>query len=331
MNEQPLVSCIIIFLNGEKFIEEAIESIFSQTYPNWELLLVDDGSTDNSTVIALEYAQKYPEKVRYLEHENHQNRGMSASRNRGIDHAQGEYIAFLDTDDVWLSHKLEQQVDILKSQPEAAMVYGQIQIWYSWTGNTEDSQRDSFIELGVPPNTLIQAPKLLINALNSHYQLPAPSNVMIRREVFEKVGRFEESFRGFGEDKVFFCKVQLNLPIFVSDQCWIKYRRHPDSCCHLIKKDKKLIIAKSQNIFDWIEQYLLNQGMKNTEVWQVLQIEIIRLRFSYHHPILYGLWFDFWNLLMWIGRHTFPKKIRHWLWINFGANLCKDSGLNLKY
>jgi glycosyltransferase involved in cell wall biosynthesis len=315
MNQHPLVSCIIIFLNGEKFIEEAIESIFSQTYPNWELLLVDDGSTDNSTVIALEYAQKYPEKVHYLEHENHQNRGMSASRNRGIDHAQGEYITFLDADDVWLSHKLEQQVAILESQPEAAMVYGWVKNWHSWTGNSEDSQRDYFYELGVSPNTLIQPPELLINALTGHCQSPVPSNVIIRREVFEKVGRFEESFRGFGEDKVFFCKVQLNLPIFVADQRWIKYRQHPDSCCHILKKDKKLVImAKYQNIADWIEQYLLNQGMKNTEVWQALQIQIVRVKFNYR----YVLWVDFWNFLMWIGRRIFPKQVRHWLWVNWG-------------
>ncbi|MEA5583198.1 glycosyltransferase family 2 protein [Nodularia harveyana UHCC-0300] len=321
MNKQPLVSCIIIFLDGEKFIEEAIASIFSQTYPNWELLLVDDGSTDNSTVIALEYTQKYPEKVRYLEHENHQNRGMSASRNWGIDHAQGEYIAFLDADDIWLSHKLEQQVAILESQPEAEMVYGWVQFWHSWTGNSEDSQSDKFMELGVVPNTLIQPPKLLIHALNSPYQPPAPSNVIIRREVFEKVGRFEESFRGFGEDKVFFVKIQLNLPIFVSDECWIKYRRHPDSCCDLVNKDKKLIATGDQDFFNWIEPYLLNKGMKNTEVWQALQIAMTKSRLRYRHSILYSLWLDFLNLLMLTGRQILPNKVRHWLWTSLGSKL----------
>ena len=102
MNQQPLVSAIIIFLNGEQFIEEAIASIFAQSYNNWELLLVDDGSTDHSTMIAQKYAQKYPEKVFYLEHEGHQNKGMSASRNLGISQANGEYIGFLDADDMWL-------------------------------------------------------------------------------------------------------------------------------------------------------------------------------------------------------------------------------------
>src|SRR5215211_5603498 len=96
MSSKPRVSAIIIFLNAEKFIEEAIESVFGQTYDDWELLLVDDGSTDYSTQIALRYAEHYPEKVRYLEHPGHENRGMSAARNLGLSHARGEYVAFLD-------------------------------------------------------------------------------------------------------------------------------------------------------------------------------------------------------------------------------------------
>src|SRR5215207_5031419 len=109
MSTKPLVSVIVVFLNAEKFIEEALESVLAQTYDNWELLLVDDGSTDSSTEIALRYANRYSGRVRYVEHPWHQNRGASASRNLGIRHAKGEYIAFLDADDVWLAHKLEQQ------------------------------------------------------------------------------------------------------------------------------------------------------------------------------------------------------------------------------
>src|SRR5262245_49211304 len=100
MSNTALVSAIIIFRNEEKFLSEAIESVFRQTYPKWELLLVDDGSTDASTGIALRYSQQYSDRVQYLEHEAHSNRGMSASRNLGIQHAKGDYIAFLDGDDV---------------------------------------------------------------------------------------------------------------------------------------------------------------------------------------------------------------------------------------
>src|ERR687886_2833620 len=119
MSSEPLVSNIVIFLDAGRFIQEAIESVFAQTHGTWELLLVDDGSTDDSTQIARRYAARCPEKVRYLEHPGHQNRGKEISRNLGISHAEGEYIAFLDADDVRLPHALEQQVAILNSYPEA--------------------------------------------------------------------------------------------------------------------------------------------------------------------------------------------------------------------
>src|SRR5262249_17586544 len=141
MSSRPLVSVIIIFWNEEAFIHEAIQSVFAQTYANWEMLLADDGSTDGSTAIARWYAEHHPGKVRYLEHEGHQNRGMSASRNLGIRHAQGEYIALLDADDVWLPNKLEEQVAILNARPEAGTVYGAIQWRVRLTRDPEGTQR----------------------------------------------------------------------------------------------------------------------------------------------------------------------------------------------
>src|SRR6266545_5517239 len=118
MNRELRVSVVIIFLNAAKFIEEAISSVFAQTYNGWELLLVDDGSTDGSTQIARKYAASYPGKIFYIAHEGHKNRGMSASRNLGIRHARCEYVAFLDGDDVWLPHKLREQVAIMRAQPK---------------------------------------------------------------------------------------------------------------------------------------------------------------------------------------------------------------------
>src|SRR5262245_63910942 len=78
--DQPIVSCIIIFYNAERFIQEAIDSVFAQTYCNWELLLVDDGSVDRSSEIARRIAEMHPERVRVVEHEGRCNRGMSADR-----------------------------------------------------------------------------------------------------------------------------------------------------------------------------------------------------------------------------------------------------------
>src|SRR5918998_4447503 len=230
MSRKPLVSSIMIFLDAEKFIQEAIESIFAQTYNNWELLLVDDGSTDGSTEVALRYAREHPEKVRYLEHDNHQNRGMSASRNLGISNAKGEFIAFLDADDVWMPHKLEQQVAILSTQPKAAMLYGRTQLWYSWSGKPEDIKRDQVTELPVRPNTPVEPPTLLAHFLQDpNIYFPCTCSVLVRREVIAAVGGFEENFRDAYEDMAFYAKVSLKAPVFVAGGCWDRYRIHSDS------------------------------------------------------------------------------------------------------
>jgi glycosyltransferase involved in cell wall biosynthesis len=285
MTSNPLVSCIIIFFNpGEKFFVEAIESIFAQTYDNWELLLADDGSTDESTVIALRYAQKYPDKVRYLEHEGHQNRGMSASRNLGIRHAKGVYFAFLDADDVWLPQNLERQLAIFNTQPEAGMVYSNTQYWYSWTGNPEDIQKefcDEVAELTGQPNTLFTPPKLLTLFLDNGGAVPCTCSLMVRRELVEAIGGFEENFRGLYEDQAFYAKVCLQAPVFVASECWAKYRRHPNSCCYLTQNTEQEYEGR-QFFLNWLEQYLIGQKVKHKEVWQTLQEQL----WPYRYPIL---------------------------------------------
>ena len=147
MTGQPLVSAIIIFWNEARFLEAAIASVLAQTYSHWELLLVDDGSTDQSLAIAQRYAAQYPGQIRYLTHPEQANLGMSASRNLGIRDAQGTYIAYLDGDDVWLPTKLERQVALLAAHPEAVMTYGPLQLWFSWTGDSADQHRDELYGL----------------------------------------------------------------------------------------------------------------------------------------------------------------------------------------
>src|SRR4051812_43195551 len=119
--QTPLVSVIICFLNEEVFLAEAVNSVLAQAYTAWELLLVDDGSTDGSTDVARQFAGQHPHKIRYLDHDGHTNRGLSASRNLGIQQAAGDLLAFLDADDVWLPMKLSQQVAIMQDHPELAM------------------------------------------------------------------------------------------------------------------------------------------------------------------------------------------------------------------
>ena len=107
----PLVSVITPIYNSENFLEEAISSVLNQTYSNWELILVDDASTDGSGKIAQKF---YSEDSRITYEKLPENRGPAVARNRAIELAKGEYIAFLDSDDFWAPDKLEIQVDFMQ-------------------------------------------------------------------------------------------------------------------------------------------------------------------------------------------------------------------------
>src|SRR5215813_4804398 len=325
--DKPLVSVIIIFLNEEKFIREAIESVSAQTYDNWELLLVDDGSSDASTEIALQYAEQYPIKVRYLEHESHQNRGMSASRNLGVRQSTGEYVAFLDADDVWLPDKLEEQVAILSSHPEAAMICGPVQWWYSWTGNAEDIQRDHVVALPIQPDTLVKPPHLLACLLGN--ETVTTTSGLVRRKAIESVGGLEESFRGLYEDQAFCAKLCSKASVFVASGCWYRWRKHPRSSCSVAVSTGQYRHARL-TFLRWLEKYLRQQGIKNSELWEVLQKE----RWRCYHPILYRLLVPMQHgtgymkeLLKRAARRTLPGAVQRWLLARwYGPEYCPPVG-----
>lgn len=290
MSKKPLVSVVIIFLNaGKPFFEEAIASVFGQTYDNWELLLVDDGSTDISTEIAQHYAQQYPDRVRYLEHEGHQNRGMSASRNLGFDHAQGEYIALLDADDIWLAEKLERQVALLEAYSEAGMVYGSTRMWHSWTEKPEDMQRDRQRVLGVQPDTLVQPPGLIPLFLAREAETPGTCSILVRREVVRQVRGFEASFRSLFEDQAFLYKVCLQTPVFVESGCWDRYRQHADGSCNVAVAEGHYnpfqLNPAHFTFLKWLEKYISQHRLRTPEVRKALG----KALFPYRYPHLNNL------------------------------------------
>lgn len=287
MDLSPLVSVIIIFFNAEPFLDEAIRSVLRQDYPNWELLLVDDGSSDGSSRIALNLVDHAPQQVRYLEHSAHANRGMSASRNLGIQHARGEYIAFLDSDDVWLPNKLSEQVALLEAHPNVGMTYGHALIWSSWTGRPEDT--DYKVSLGVPDDTLVSPPNLLPQLLRNKAQTPMTSNAMLRRSVIERVGGFEEEFTALYEDQVFFSKVEMHTAVYVSGSCLVKYRQHPLSCTAVSARTGSYL-SQRRPFLEWFAGYMDQlQVAPDSPARRALQREL----WPYHHPRLHALFEPF--------------------------------------
>jgi glycosyltransferase involved in cell wall biosynthesis len=294
MNITPLISVIITFYNTpEQFFREAIESVFAQTFQNWELFLVDDGSDATCTSVAEQYVSDHPSKVFYLEHDSHKNKGISASRNLGINHVKGEFITFLDSDDVWLPSKLEQQLSIIKSQPKAGMIYGRSNYWYSWTGNSEDRLRDRIQEHGIQADKLIRPPQLLELFLQGKALIPCPSSILVLTNLLKKIGGFEVAddeidisqavnklngktaitsiINNLYEDQIFYAKVCLEHPVFISNLCWDKYRQHPNSVCAVSKTDDSKI-ARMVYI-EWLESYLSKKDLKGSKIWRALKVE----------------------------------------------------------
>lgn len=276
------VSVITIFFNEERFIQEAIKSVLAQTYLDWELLLVDDGSSDKSTLIAQEYAQKYPNQIFYFEHENHQNKGMSATRNLGIEKAQGEYIAFLDADDVWLPEKLSEQVAILDSYPQASLVCGRSQWWYSWTGEEADQKQDFLQKFNVPMDTLVQPPGVFLMFLQDDWA--SLHDILIRGTFLKQIGGYEDAFKGMYEDQVFHTKLCLNYPVFVSSKFWHRYRQHSQSCCSVSHQNQQYQTVRL-SFLDWLKSYLIQSENKNQQIWKIVEKQELALR----HPLLFRL------------------------------------------
>jgi glycosyltransferase involved in cell wall biosynthesis len=273
MSENAGVSVIVAFLDAEPFLAEAIESVFAQTYGDWELVLVDDGSSDGSTAIAREYAARFGDRVRYLQHDGRLNRGMSASRNAGIAASTGELIAFLDADDVWMEQKLEDQVAILDRQPSAAMVLGATQWWYSWDADTE--RRDEIRGLSVKPGVLAPPPALLVPLLRN--EAPTVTPALVRRAALERAGGFAEGFRDMYEDQVAFVKICLREPVFVAGECWYRWRQHPASACAVSLRSGEYG-AHRERFLAWLGDYLREEDMRAPDVWAALERERRRLR-----------------------------------------------------
>jgi glycosyltransferase involved in cell wall biosynthesis len=201
------VSVIIPTYNRMDVLKNAIESVLAQTYQDFELFIIDDGSTDNTREMLAEYG----ERVTYLFQEN---RGVSSARNLGIRSSTGRFVAFLDSDDVWLPEKLERQVAIMEQNPDLQLCHTE-EIW---------------IRRGVRVNPKKKHKKH--SGYIFQYCLPlcviSPSSVMIRRTLFEKIGDFDESLPAC-EDYDLWLRITKEYPVyFIEEPLLIKHGGHPD-------------------------------------------------------------------------------------------------------
>ena len=226
---KPFFSIIIPLFNSEQYIRDTVKSVIKQTFSNWELIIIEDGSWDNSYEVANEFA-RHNNRIRILQHVAGANKGVSSSRNLGIKNAIGEWIAFLDADDIWHCDKLQRQHEIIKREsPELVFVYSLALII------NEKSDQITSVSLPVykKKSNLYGAgnPGIYIRPLrsviNSGFEAPTSSVVIRKRIIDDSEIRFREHLR-YTEDTLFWYEVIKHGNIYFITEPLISYRVHSD-------------------------------------------------------------------------------------------------------
>jgi glycosyltransferase involved in cell wall biosynthesis len=216
-SKYPAVSVIIPTYNRGWCLREAIDSVLSQEFTDYELIVVDDGSTDDTRTILDSYGQDIIVLTQA-------NQGVSAARNRGIAESRAQLVAFLDSDDLWLPQKLNRQVEFFKSNPDALIC----QTEETWVRNG----------LRVNPKKRHQKLSGMIFEPSLDLCLISPSAVMIRKSLFDAVGVFDESLPAC-EDYDLWLRVSCRYPIYLIDEpLIIKRGGHPDQLSRAAGLDK---------------------------------------------------------------------------------------------
>lgn len=242
----PIISVIVPVFNGEKTIKETIESVLNQTFTDFELIVIDDGSQDRTLEVVHRIQDSRIKVFSYL------NAGQSTSRNRGITIAKGEYISFIDADDLWTPDKLESQLKALQANPEAAVAY-------SWTNWIDESSQ----LLGKGSHNTEQGDvfaKLLLNDFVAN-----GSNSLIRRQALTEVGGFDPSVTP-AEDWDLWLRLAVHYQFVAVPVPQVLYRISPNSASFNVWKmeaSSLRVIEKAYAVAPQSLQYLKRQSLGN--------------------------------------------------------------------
>ncbi|MBV6627425.1 MAG: glycosyltransferase [Rivularia sp. (in: Bacteria)] len=251
------ISVVIPVFNGETTIGETINSICNQTFQDIEIIIINDGSTDKTLEIINKIADSRIKVFSYP------NAGLSASRNRGISQAQGEYISFIDADDLWTTDKLELQWQALQKNPQAAVAY-------SWTNYIDESSQ--FLKSGrkIKANGDVFSKLLVINFLENG------SNPLIDRKALEKVGGFDESLPA-AEDIDMWLRLAANYEFICVEKAQILYRISTSSMSANLRRQENACLRVTERAFSYPKaenlQHLKKQSL--SQLYQYLTYKAI--------------------------------------------------------
>lgn len=211
-SSRPAVSVVIPAYNAASYIEETLDSVLAQTYRDFETIVIDDGSTDNTG----EVISQYGDAVRYIRKENG---GSASARNRGIREARGRYIAFLDADDLWIPEKLERLHELFEKDPALAWAYSDALFVEAET----DKALYRASQIRARPQGDVLQPLMLGNFM-------PPSMIVVKRNVLEEVGGFDESeLRRISEDWELCMRIAARYPIRYLDEPLVHIRKHSEN------------------------------------------------------------------------------------------------------
>lgn len=192
----PQVSVIIPTYNRARYVTEAIDSVLAQTYQDYEVIVIDDGSTDNTR----EVLEPYMDRIRYIRQEN---AGVSAARNRGIGEAQGQWLAFLDSDDIWLPEKLESHTAFIVEHANVCLHATGMLLQRDHLGTVDWFAHSGFLR-ACPEDTYFERPLVF----HLTYRLAWTPTVAVKTAVAKEVGLFDTGL-GIYEDFDFFCRCAM--------------------------------------------------------------------------------------------------------------------------
>ena len=249
-NTLPLISIIMPTYNSAKYIGPAIQSAIDQTYTNWELLIFDDGSTDNTSEIVEPFLSD--KRIQYIKQEN---LGQPKTRNKGVRMSRGSLIALLDADDIWMPTKLEKQVAIFEKYPDVG-VCGTAMELIRPTGEVFGvSERKEFYGRAVPD---LVTGKLAV----------AMSASVTRREVYDKIGVFDEGFLPFSMDYDFWLRASMEYMFYNIEEKLVQYRTGHASISSE-GGDKRRNLVMNTVIPRFVKEYGGSKYVKWYHIWQL--------------------------------------------------------------
>lgn len=261
----PLVSIIIPVHNGEKYLKEAIESVLNQTYKNWELIIVNDASSDSTVKIATKYARA-DKKIKLFNHRHKKYR--SGALNTGISNARGQFISFLDADDIYYPDKTEKQIDFLLKNPKVDMVYGDMRV-FDENGTKYISRAIEFKEdpkkilLDISEKEIVPgSPAYKLLGYKNKYQIIPGCSVMIRKKVFDHI-MLDENLKTSQDYDLWFQIIGRDHKIAKLPIMAYQYRHHPDQTTHT-----KNIPVKKRTTSEESNNYII----KKLKSWDYFKI-----------------------------------------------------------